>query len=339
MTVKMWIACGLGAIAAGCGAKEDPGTVRLNGRLEAPLVDLAPKVAGRVVTVHVKEGDRVHAGDLLVVLDLGATALAVDRDRYGVASARARLEDLSVGSRQAEIAAAEAELADRQAAVDLARRELERQAFLLSKQAGAERDHDRARTDLERAVAMARISAERLQLSREGFRPGQTDQARAEMERAQAQLRQSEVVAREAEIRAPADAVVLHRLVEPGQLLTAGQNGLTLAFSDRLYVRTFVPETVLGKVRPGQRATITVDAYPGRQFAGTVTEISPDPEFTPKAVETSAERVNLVYAAKVDLDAGWAAPLVPGQPADISLAIDVAPTDDEPALPGEPRRP
>src|SRR5262245_30122719 len=97
----------LAALAAatasvGCGPAQDPSLVHLNGRLEAPLVDLAPKVAGRVVDVKVREGERVKAGDLLIVLDLGDTALAVERDRHGVESARARLQDLTVGSRQAE---------------------------------------------------------------------------------------------------------------------------------------------------------------------------------------------------------------------------------------------
>jgi HlyD family secretion protein len=66
---------------------------------------------------------------------------------------------------------------------------------------------------------------------------------------------------------------------------------------------------------------VRVDAYPDRDFAARVTEISPDAEFTPKAVETRAERVNLVYAAKVDLEAGWNAPLVPGQPAEVVVAL------------------
>ena len=65
---------------------------------------------------------------------------------------------------------------------------------------------------------------------------------------------------------------------------------------------------------------VTVDSYPDQQFPALVTEISPTAEFTPKAVETRAERVNLVYAAKVDLDAGWKAPLVPGQPAQVVVA-------------------
>lgn len=316
--------CGVLVLAAAsiaCGPTEDPALVQLNGRLEAPLVDLAPKVTGRVLEVKVKEGDRVKAGDLLIVLDLGDTALAVDRDRHGVESAEARLQDLAVGSRQAEVSAAEAEVADRAAAVELAQSEVQRQQLLLSKQVVAQRDFDRAKTELDRAEAAARISQERLALTREGFRSWQTQQARSEVSKARAQLRQSETVAREREIRAPADAVVMHRLVEPGQLLAAGQNGMTLALTNRLYVRTFIPETKLGAVKHGLAARVTVDAFPGQAFDASVTEIAPDAEFTPKAVETRAERVNLVYGAKVDLVAGWDVPLVPGQPAEVQVRI------------------
>ena len=313
----------IAAAGAACRAPEETGVVRLNGRLEAPLVDLAPKVAGRVIEVAVKEGDRVRAGDLLVRLDLGDTALAVDRDRHGVESARARLQDLAVGSREAEVVSAEADLADKQAAVDLALREVQRQELLLSKQVGAERDFDRAKTDLERAQAAVRISEQKLSLTREGFRRWQTAEARSELDRARAQLRQSEVVARESEIRAPADGMIAHRMVEPGQLVASGQTALTVALTHRLYVRTFVPETKLGLVRHGLVARVTVDAFPGQTFEGTVTEIAPDAEYTPKAVETKDERVNLVYGAKVDLAEGWNARLVPGQPADITVTITV----------------
>jgi len=319
MTSKLALLLSLIIVAAACGSNEDPNVVHLNGRLEAPLVDLAPKVAGRVLEVRVKEGDRVKAGDLLIVLDLGDTAVAVERDRHGVESARARLQDLAVGSRQAEVAAAEAELADRKAAVDLAARELQRQQMLLSKDVGTERDYDCAKTDLERSHALARVSEEKLTLTREGFRQWQTQQARSDMNRAQSQLRQSEIVARESEMRAPADAVVMHRMVEPGQLLAAGQNGMTLALTNRLYVRTFIPETQLGRVKHGQQAEVTVDSFPGKSFKALLTEISPEPEFTPKQVETREERVNLVYGAKADLMEGWNVALVPGQPAELRV--------------------
>jgi HlyD family secretion protein len=314
----------LAASGSACRSADDPNVIRLNGRLEAPLVDIAPKVTGRVTKVLVREGDRVKAGDLLITLDLGETALAVDRDRAGVDTAKAKARDMEAGSRRSEISAAEADVSDRVAAVDLAKRELERQQFLLGRKVGTERDTDRAKTDLDRAQAALASSRDRLQLTREGFRKWQTEQARTEVSRAQVQLRQSETIAGEAELRAPADAVVLHRMAEPGLLLSAGQSGLTLAFADRLYVRTFVPETKLGQVKQGGVAEVTVDAFPGRSFPGRVTEISLDAEFTPKAVETRAERVNLVYAAKVDLDHGWKEPLVPGQPAEVIVRVQAA---------------
>jgi HlyD family secretion protein len=308
-----------------CRGNEDPNLVRLNGRLEAPTVDIAPKVPGRVLEVRVREGDRIKAGDVLITLDLGETSIAVDAARAGLESAESRAKDLEAGNRLPDIRAAEAQVTDRRAAVDLARRELERQQFLLSRKVGTERDVDRAKTEMDRAQAALKVTQNQLDLAKQGFRKYQTQQAREEVTRAQAQLRQSQTLAGESELRAPADAIVLHRLVEPGQLLGAGTPGLTLAFTTRLYVRTFIPETRLGLVRQGQAAEVTVDAFPGRIFPAHITEVSMDAEFTPKAVETREERVNLVYGAKADLDAGWKEPLVPGQPAEVVVHAQNAP--------------
>jgi len=325
------IAATLGMV--GCRGNEDPNLVRLNGRLEAPTMEVGPKVAGRVVEVLVREGDRVKAGDLLIKLDLGETSIAVDAARAGLESAQSRARDLEQGNRLPDIRAAEAQVTDRKAAVDLAKRELERQQFLLSRKVGTDRDVDRAKTELDRAAATLQVAQNQLDLARQGFRKYQTQQAREEVTRAQAQLRQSQTLAGESELRAPADAIVLHRLVEPGQLLGPSTSGLTLAFTARLYVRTFIPETKLGLVRQGQAAEVTVDAFPGRTFPAHITEISMDAEFTPKAVETRTERINLVYGAKADLDGGWKEPLVPGQPAEVVVHVQGQPAASTAAQP------
>ena len=304
------------------------GTAKLSGALIAPgsvVVDSNVKkvqhpTGGVVGELRVREGDRVKAGDLLVILDLGETSVAVEREQAAVRSAEARVSDLQAGSRSAEIAAAEAEVVDRRAAVQLAVKEEERQQLLFAAQVGTAQEFDRAQTELERARAALKVSVERLALARDGFRSDQTAAARADAEHAAAMLKQSQIVAREGEIRAPADGVILHRLAEPGQLVAAGQSALTMAFADRLFVRTFIPEPQLGSVKNGAAAKVTVDAFPNRAFTAHITEISPDAEFTPKAVETRAERVNLVYAAKADLDRGWSEPLVPGQPAELAVA-------------------
>lgn len=299
--------------------KTDKETIHLNGRIESTTVDLGPKVAGRVVEIRVRAGDRVKAGDLLVRLDLGETAIAVEREQAGVRSAAARVDDLEAGSRSAEIAAAAAEVSERRAAVGLAVKEHERQQYLLKSEVTTQRDADFASASLDRARAALKASEERLALARDGFRRDQTMIARADADRAAAMLKQSLVIAKESEIRAPADGVIVHRLAEPGQLIAAGQPTVTMAFADRLFVRTFIPESSLGKVKMGMAAQVSVDAFPNRTFAARITEISPESEFTPKAVETKTERVNLVYAAKADLQGGWNEPLVPGQPAEVTV--------------------
>lgn len=320
--MKQFLASLLILSVIGCGHSEaEKESVHLNGRIESTTVDLGPKVAGRVLEVKVREGDRVKAGDLLLRLDLGETTLNVEREQAGVASAKARVDDLEAGSRNAEIAAAMAEVNDRRAAVELAKIDNDRQQALLAQEVTTQRDADHARTELEHAKAALNVSEERLALARDGFRRDQTAVAKADAQRAAAMLKQSLIVAKESEIRAPADGVILHRLAEPGQLIAAGQPAITMAFANRLFVRTFIPEGKLGKVKMGMQAQVSVDAFPDRTFTARITEISPESEFTPKAVETREERVNLVYAAKADLVAGWKEPLVPGQPAEISVSV------------------
>ena len=314
--------CGLiaGVLAlSGCRQDADPTLIRLNGRIEAAMVDLSPKVTGRVREVLVKEGDRVKAGDVLVRLDLGETGLTVARDQSAVAAAQARVRDLEAGTRRSELAAAEADVNDRKAALDLAKKELQRQQFLLERKVGTGRDVDRATTEVQRLEAALKVASSRLATLREGARPWQVQQAQDDAARAQTVLEQSQTTVNEGELRAPADTVVVHRFVEPGQLVTPGQPTLTLAFLDRLYVRTFVPEMLRGRVRPGIEADVIVDAYKDKTFKAKVAEIARDAEFTPKQVETRAERVNLVYAAKVDLVGGWSEPLDLGQPAEVLI--------------------
>ena len=319
--VAILIICFLISIPGCRSAKAEKEVIHLNGRIETVSVDLGPKVAGRVLAVAVREGDRVKAGDLLLKLDLGETTVAVEREEAGVRSAEAKVDDLEAGSRNAEISAAVAEVNDRHAAVELAIKEHERQKALLHEGVTTQRDADLAQTELERARAALKVSEQRLALARDGFRSDQTAAAKADAQRAAAMLKQSVILAQESEIRAPADGIILHRLAEPGQLIAAGRPAITMAFADRLYVRTFIPESNLGKVKMGMPASVTVDAHPGRAFPARITEISPESEFTPKAVETRAERVNLVYAAKADLVRGWKEPLVPGQPAEVTVEM------------------
>ena len=211
--------------AAACRQAADPNLIRLNGRIEAVMVDISPKVTGRVREVLVREGERVKAGDVLIRLDLGETTLSVARDRSQVAAAEARVRDLEAGSRTSEIAAAEADVRDRKAALAIPRRSVA--AAVHARAQGRNRAPyvERATTEVERLKANVSGSESRLKLLREGARleSGAAGAGRrgARENRASSSRRRWSTKASPR----PADAIVVHRFAEPGQPSRPGSPG------------------------------------------------------------------------------------------------------------------
>ena len=236
---------------AACRPKQDPNVVMLNGRLEAPTVDLAPKVAGRVVEVKVKEGDRVKAGDLLVKLDLGETALAPERDARGLQSAEARFKtsERAAGARRSRRQRRISPT--RRPPSNSRRRELERQEALLSKKVGTQRDTDTARTTHgtgggERKNGQRPTAAPRAKASASG-RPSRRAPDVARAQRCSSSPR-SVRRARRRSARPPTASSCTGWPSRASSSARASPR-VTMAFADRLYVRTFIPETKLGRVR------------------------------------------------------------------------------------------
>jgi len=122
----------------------------------------------------------------------------------------------------------------------------------------------------------------------------------------------------EADLRSPVTGLVLHKNAEAGETLNPGISVVTLMDPDDLWLRAYVPETDIGRVKLGQAATISVDAYPGRRFEGAITEIGSEAEFTPKNVQTKKERVNLVFRIKIAVRNPEGV-LKPGMPADAEI--------------------
>jgi multidrug resistance efflux pump len=117
---------------------------------------------------------------------------------------------------------------------------------------------------------------------------------------------------------APRDGIVTERVADPGELAAPGATLLTLANLDQVTLTVYVPDMQMGRVHLGQEADVSVDAYPGETFKGTVTYIAAQAEFTPKNVQTKEERANLVFAVKITL-ANADHRLKPGMPADATL--------------------
>ncbi|HOD32186.1 MAG: Multidrug resistance protein MdtN [Acidobacteria bacterium ADurb.Bin340] len=289
----------------------------LNGRIEAYLSDLGPRAAGRLVELKVREGQRVKAGELLARVEAEELGAAVRRDEAGLASAIARQLESERGTRAEQIAQGEARLKDAETALALASDNLRRAEALARDQILSRADLDRARTEQQRAEAALALQAKALAELKAGPRAEQRAAARAEARRAGAVLDQSRAVAAFTEIRAPFDGIVVHRLREEGAVLASGQAVLTLARTDRLWVKCYLPQPLQPRVTLGSHLTVVLQD--GRRLEATLDEIGSEPEYTPKMVETAEERANLVYPARIHLPQGFDRGLLPGTAVDIHL--------------------
>jgi len=146
------------------------------------------------------------------------------------------------------------------------------------------------------------------------------DVARANVRAAREQLRLARILLGYTVLRAPFAGVILVRQAERGEVVLPGTPVVTLADLDHVWLRAYVRETDLGRIRWGQAATIHTDTYPDRSYAGRVSFISSKAEFTPKSVETHAERVTLVYRIRIDVE-NAAHELKPGMPADATIDL------------------
>ena len=166
-------------------------------------------------------------------------------------------------------------------------------------------------------VALRRMEVERLSAEEERVRAGRAiaeEQAKAAI----ARVTELKALLTDTEIRAPSRGTVINRLVEPGELVAAGRPIATLIDLSSLYVRVYVPERDIGKIKIGDPARLTADAFPGRFFDGHVAEISQSAEFTPKDVHTKDEREKLMFGVKVTIDTPGGE-IKPGMPLDAKI--------------------
>jgi HlyD family secretion protein len=290
------------------------------------------------------EGAHVAAQAQLRDLVAGARREEIQEAEARVARAEAQLQDLLAGSRQQEIEQARANLRNAQATREWTERDLRRINDLFRKELVAAQEVDRARQAFEVAAANetgakerldlvavgprehevaaaraeVRATRERLLLLKAGARPDAVTAARAQVTQAEAAITLARARLAEATIVAPIDGVVLRKNLEAGETANPGASIVTLLDAGNIWLRAFVPETDIGRVRVGQPATISVDAYPGRGFPGSISEISSEAEFTPKNVQTKKERVNLVFRIKVAVRNPDGV-LKPGMPADVVI--------------------
>lgn len=292
--------------------------VSVTGTIEAIQVDVSAKITGRIAERPVNEGDRVAAGQLLVSLDEAEQAAEVRRQEAAVRTAQSTLNDLLAGARREELEEARAALQSASATREWTERDFRRAEGLFRQTLIAAQEVDRARQAYEVAVAQETSARQKLLLLEAGSRPDQVESARGQLAQARNALDMARTRLKEMTIFSPLDGVVLRKNLEVGELASPGVPILTLMKPSDIWVRAYVPEEEVGRIKVGSKALVAVDAYPARRFPGRITEIASEAEFTPRNVQTKKERVNLVFRIKIAVDNPEGI-LKPGMPADADI--------------------
>ena len=275
----------------------------------------------------------------------------LSRSRAELDQAKAVLQELEIGSRRQEIESAKAALARAKAEQQRAQADWERAQSLYKDKDISTARYDEAKAQFESAQAQLQQATEQFDLVQEGPRKEDIDGAKAQVERAKANVRlaeaarlelkrlQEEQLARKAdtrqataqldvqetllknaEVTAPMDGVVLVKSAEPGEVLAAGTTVVTLGNLAKPWLRAYINEQDLGRVKLGTAVKVTTDSFPGKTYSGRVSFIASDAEFTPKQIQTQEERVKLVYRIKIDVD-NPAGELKSNMPADAEIPL------------------
>jgi len=287
-------------------------------------------------------------------LEWEKATLAADLEtrRADLSSMEARFAELKNGSRPQEKLDAKAAVDSAQSELDRARKDWERAQVLYKDDDIATAQFDQYRNRFESAEAAQRQLREREALVLAGPRveqinaqQGQVEHARGALKTAEAnslemKRREQELTTRRAEIErsraslalidsqladtiavSPVDGVVLVKAADVGEILAPGTTVVTVGDIEHPWLRGYVNETDLGKVKLGSKATVTTDSYPGKVYQGRVTFISSEAEFTPKQIQTQQERVKLVYRVKIEID-NPQHELKSNMPADAEIVLD-----------------
>jgi len=301
--------------AAACSDEAPSDRLRVSGHVEATETRLAPEAGGRILTLTVKEGDRVQPGQTVLTLDTRDVQLAIDRAKAERASAEAQLRLVQAGARaedlrqaQSQIDTARAEVAAGRAELQAAEQDLERFDTLLKNNSGSRKQRDDAAT--RRDVARDRVTQsesrvktadETLAKLRAGARPEEIDAARARVNVVTAQIASLEKGLSDATLTSPIAGLVTEKLVEVGEVIAPRAPALVLVDLDHAWADVFVPEPTVPQIKIGQQATVFTDAG-GAGLTGTITYISAKAEFTPRNVQTAEERSKLVYRVRINVD-------------------------------------
>ncbi len=303
--------------------------LHFSGTIETTQANLSFQIPGRVVNVAAVEGQSVTKDQVIAELDRSEFQSRYDQAKANLdraQRAKQQLEtvlNISKNTLPSEVARATASVASAKDTAQDAEKNYNRYEELFRKGVVTEKERDtmkltydiaRSRlTEAQSILELAQGNLTKIEAARQDIATSsaQIDSARASLAQAAIQLDYTQ-------LRSPLNGMVISRNIEPGETVNVGREVITVADLSRVDLKIFVDETQIGKVQPGQKAEVKIDTFPDKVFAGFVSFISPEGEFTPKIIQTKKERVKLVYLVKIAI-ANPGRELKAGMPADALL--------------------
>jgi len=304
--------------------EQDESLLYLYGNVDIREVQLAFRQPGRVAQMMFDEGDAVVAGTRMATLDAQPYQEAFAAAEASVRVAQAELAKMRRGLRPQEIIQAQEALNQAQAVARRAERDYVRLSRLLPSKASSQQDVDNARAARDQAIAGVKAAKAALSQAREGFRKEDIAAAEAQLAAAMATRDQAATALADTELFAPSDGTVITRIREPGSMVVSQSAVYNLSLDKPVYVRAYIGETALGRIAPGTPVQVRSDSSK-KIYHGQIGFISPRAEFTPKTVETTDLRTDLVYRLRIVVSDADAA-LRQGMP--ITIEVDTRPAAD-----------
>jgi HlyD family secretion protein len=277
-----------------------------NGRIEATDVDAASKLAGRIASIEVEEGEFVEAGQVIARMDTQVLQAQVQQAQAQMRQAQNSQLTASaqVRLRESEKVTAEAIVRQRQAEVSAAQKRHARSAILVKRNVMAQQQLDDDLAHLQSTQAALAAAQSQVISAEAGIAAAQSQviEALSSVEAAEASVERLQIDIEDSQLKAPRTGRVQYRIAEPGEVIGAGGKVLNLVDLSDVYMTFFLPEQQAGRVALGAEVRLVIDAIPQYVIPAKVSYVASVAQFTPKTVETASEREKLMFRVKARLD-------------------------------------
>jgi len=272
-----------------------------SGTIEATEIVISSQVSGKVIKILKDEGDKVFAGDTILIIDQETLLIQLKQAIANRDIAKAQYDLLIKGARKEDIKQAEESLKQAEANFILAKNDKDRMENLYQTNSINRRQYEEALTRYEVALAQLNSAKELYNKIKNYARPEEIAQAKANYEKAEAAVELIKKSIRDCFVTSPVNGFIVKKFVELGETVSMMSSLVKISDLSEVKLSIYVSETDLGKIKPGQKAEVSIDSFKDKVYEGMVIYISPEAEFTPKNIQTKDERTKLVFEVKIKI--------------------------------------